>query len=127
MKEMAIKNSYFFRLFSIQLMIAAFTWSDCLSNIAFGSIFDNSTVTVLDYTANVAVIQFQNGTTYNLNVPEYSECVAYLVMSEGIPRYLVEGPGQDELLTENELGLAEAMNECIGVGIGMSSMEAARK
>jgi hypothetical protein len=48
-------------------------------------------------------------------------------MKEGIPRYLVEGPDRDELLTDNELGLAEAMNECIGVGIGTSSMEAARK
>ena len=45
-------------------------------------------------------------------------------MTEGIPRY----PDQDnELLTDNEIGLAEAMNECTGVGVGMSSMEAARK
>ena len=46
-------------------------------------------------------------------------------MSEGIPRYLVEGPDQDELLTDNELGIAEAMNKRIGVGVGVSTMEAA--
>jgi hypothetical protein len=77
----------------------------------------------LDYTGDVAIVQFPNGTTYNLNVPEYSECIAYLVMDEGIPRYLVEGPDKDELLSDNELGIAEAMNECIGVGVGASSME----
>jgi hypothetical protein len=49
-------------------------------------------------------------------------------VSEGIPRYLVEEPDQDELLTNNELGLAEAMNECIGVGVvGMYSMGADRR
>jgi hypothetical protein len=124
---MVINNPHFFCLFSLQLIIAVVTYSDSLSNIAFGSILDNRNVTVLDYTGDVAIIQFQNGTTYNLNVPKYSECVAYLVMSEGIPRYLVEGPDQDELLTNNELGLAEAMNECIVVGVGVSTMEAARK
>src|ERR687891_334246 len=97
------------------LIIAVFTRSDNIGNVAFGFILDNT----LRY---AAIIQFQNGTTYNLNVPKYSECVAYLVMAEGIPRYLMEGPDQDELLTENELGLAEAMNECIGVGVGISSM-----
>jgi hypothetical protein len=124
---MAINNSHFFYLFSLQLIIAVVTWNESLGDIAFASILDNRNVIVLDYTGDIAIIEFQNGTTYNLNVPEYSECVAYLVMSEGIPRYLVEGPDQDELLTNNELGLAEAMNECIGVGVGKSSMEAARK
>ena len=125
--DMAINNYHFICLISMMLIIAVFTRSDNIGNVAFGFILDNTNVTVLDYTGDVAIIQFQNGTTYNLNVPKYSECVAYLVMAEGIPRYLVEGPDQDELLTENELGLAEAMNECIGVGVGISSMEAARK
>lgn len=62
---------------------------------------------------------------YNLNFPEYSECVAYLVMTEGIPGYLVQGPDEEELLTDNELGIAEAMNECNGLGVGASSMEEA--
>jgi hypothetical protein len=29
---------------------------------------------------------------------------------------------EDELLTDNELGIAEPMNECIGMGVGVSSM-----
>lgn len=107
-------------------MITSSAWSNSIFNSVMGSTFlDNRNITILDYTGEVAIIQFSNGTTYNLNVPEYSECVAYLVMSEGIPRYLVEGPDQDELLTDNELGIAEAMNKCIGVGVGVSSIEAA--
>ena len=127
-KEMTINNFHFILcLFSMALMmIASFACSDSIFNIAIGSTFlDNRNITILDYTGDVAIIQFSNGTTYNLNVPEYSECVAYLVMSEGIPRYLIEGPDQDELLTDNELGIAEAMNKCIGVGVGVSSMETA--
>jgi hypothetical protein len=112
----------------MQLMFAFFTWIDGISNIAFGSTFlDNKNITVLDYSGDVAIIQFSNGTTYNLNVPEYSECVAYLIMTEGIPRYFVQGPDRDELLTDNELGIAEAMNECIGVGVGASPMEEASR
>jgi hypothetical protein len=37
-------------------------------------------------------------------------------MTEGIPRYFVQGPEKDELLTDSKLGIAEAINECIGVG-----------
>jgi hypothetical protein len=124
-KEMNINNFPFFLcLFFMKLvmMITSFAWSNSIFNTAMGSTFlDSRNITFLDYTGDVAIIQFSNGTTYNLNVPEYPECVAYLVMSE--PRYLVEGPDQDELLTDNELGFAEAMNKCIGVG--SSSMEAA--
>ena len=87
------------------------------------SVADN--ITILDYTGDVAIIQFSNGTTQNLNVPVYSECVAYLVMKEGIPEYFVEGADEEELLTNNELGISEAMNKCIGVGVGESSMNAA--
>ena len=76
-KDMTINNSNLF-IFSIQLMTPAYTCSDGISNIAFGSIFDNSTATVLDHAGDAAIIQFQNGTTYNLHVPEYSECVAHL-------------------------------------------------
>jgi hypothetical protein len=43
-------------------------------------------------------------------------------MTEAKPRYLVQGPDEDELLTDNELGIAEPMNECIGMGVGVSSM-----
>jgi hypothetical protein len=38
---------------------------------------------------------------------------------------LFQGPEKDELLTDNELGIAEAMNECIAVGVGAFPMEEA--
>lgn len=44
-----------------------------------------------------------------------------------IPRYPVEGLDEDELLTDNELGIAEAINQYIGVGVGVSSTEEARQ
>lgn len=77
---MTINNLRFLCLFSLQLVIASsFAFmNDGLGNIAFGSAFlDNRNITVLDYTGDVAIIEFSNGTTYNLNVPEYSECVGY--------------------------------------------------
>ena len=126
---MATTNHFHFLcIFTMQSVIASLAWSAGISN-AFGSTFleNEHNITILDYTGDVAIIQFPNGTMHNLNVPEYSECVAYLVMTEGLPRYFVQGPEKDELLTDNELGIVEAMNECIGVGVGASSMEKAQQ
>lgn len=70
-------------------------------------------ITILDYTGDITIIQFPNGTTQNLNVSEYSKCVADQTMPN-IERYLTEGAEEDEILTGNELGIAEAMDSCIG-------------
>src|ERR671919_1662277 len=50
--DMAINNYHFICLISLMLIIAVFTRSDNIGNVAFGFILDNTNVTVLDYTGD---------------------------------------------------------------------------